>query len=253
MDGSNRDLDAFTPKSFDDFSAAAAAPNGLDGVALAGFDPQWREWTEPSIAIGLMDRFTDLLPSGASESPGCLIDIGAGASTLAAQIMAQCIKRSLRYVAVDSAEVLAHIQIDECAEVPHVTIPGRFPHVIDKLLDLPAPRFVLAYSVLQYLRRGSELCEFIEGMAALTEPGGALYLGDLPNADLKSRRLASLGLDVQASNAMHFRDSDLLSIVQSLRQRGLNAYLLPGLKENPLSPHREDVIAVAPPASRGRT
>ncbi len=66
-------------------------------------------------------------------------------------------------------------------------IPGNF-------LDVPiSKKFsrVLIYSVLHYMRDEKELIAFVHKAADLVQHGGVLFIGDVPNADLKQRFLSS--------------------------------------------------------------
>ena len=146
----------------------------------------------------------------------------------------------------------------------------RFPDRIEPLpgnfLDIPLDRKfskILIYSVLHCLTDEPEATAFLEKALRLVAPGGRLLLGDLPNANRKTRFLESdTGKAFEAewrkqggANFSHHdlglaRDSDVfqpddrsIAALASLGHRlGFNAYLMPQNTNLPFGHTREDLL-----------
>lgn len=231
------------PTDYEHFAEAAAAAGATRSAELAGFDPDWRSGREKPLAAAIVRRALSFTPTPDPFEVGHWIDIGAGASELPVALATECEAAGLTYVAVDSPQVLSHI----ASALPGTatTTPGRFPEMLDQLLELEPPRFVSAYSVAQYLRRPDGLETFLIATMRLLESGGVALIGDLPNGCLKRRRMAPNKRSEEEWNGLHFTDDEILGMLKVARRDGFNSYLLPGLAANPLTPHREDVVIVS--------
>ncbi|RJG49004.1 class I SAM-dependent methyltransferase [Motilimonas pumila] len=133
-------------------------------------------------------------------------------------------------------------------------------------LSLKLPRehkfdVIVIYSVLHCLRNSSDVMAFIDKAVALLAPGGRLILGDLPNNDLKQRfvnsqegqrfsvewREAIADMPEEpafepVSEAVSFDDESVLSLLLQIRQKGLEAHLLPQPSHLPFGHTREDIV-----------
>lgn len=189
-----------------------------------------------------------------------LIEIGCGAGNLLIPLS----ERVRAAAGVDHPELLGRLK----ARAPRKRVrlvPGNF-------LDVRVPgRYskVLVYSVVHYLTSQNELRRFLEKAAGLLKPGGRMLVGDIPNADRKSRFLASaLGRRVQRDWAKRVRraaasaplplpadrklvrldDRSLLGAVRHLRAEGYEAYLIPEPADLPFAYTREDMLVLKPAA-----
>ncbi|MEI8309163.1 MAG: class I SAM-dependent methyltransferase [Verrucomicrobiota bacterium] len=128
---------------------------------------------------------------------------------------------------------------------------------------------LLCYSVLHCIGQG-ELFPFIDKALALLTPGGRALFGDLPNASLKARFLASnvgkefekewRGMLVKSTSqpsanppglepdpdTASFDDDRLMEIVLRYRNLGFHVYLLPQPPDLPFGNTREDLLIVKP-------
>ena len=109
-----------------------------------------------------------------------ILDIGSGSSSLSKLLAHKINERHGQYWLNDSPEMLMHWQND----IPVNFLPGRFPDQVE-LPDIKFD-FVLAYSVLQYALKEELFKEFVKSTLQITKPGGGIFLGDVPNVDMKS-------------------------------------------------------------------
>lgn len=146
-------------------------------------------------------------------------------------------------------------------------IPGNFLDVTtSKRFDK-----IIVYSVLQYLENTKEVFDFIYKAVSLLKPVGKLLLGDLPNISKekrffntkkgkdtkriwdKKRKESRKEYDVESiSDLLHgvqkdtkyvvLDDNLVLSIVSSMRKKGMDAYILPHSEKLPFSSSREDIL-----------
>jgi hypothetical protein len=144
-----------------------------------------------------------------------------------------------------------------------VKVPGRFPDTPD-LLERLAGRCdaVLAYSVLQYAFAEGDAFAFVDAALSLLAPGGRLLVGDLPNASMRRRFLAS-----EAGRAHHReytgRDEDppvrwpllpageiddavALALLARARDAGYHGWVLPQAHGLPMANRREDLLFARP-------
>ena len=121
---------------------------------------------------------------------------------------------------------------------------------------------VLAYSVLSVVFADSNPFHFLDRAAALLRNGGHLLVGDIPNASKLRRFLASeAGVSyhkqymrteepppISAFDAPSDRIDDgvILGIVDRMRRRGFDAYIVPQSESLPLANRREDILIVRP-------
>lgn len=230
---------------FEMFRRRALAERGqTDHLWRVGFDPSYRQGTEAEVARALMMTFQAAEGGGSKASE--LIDIGSGASPLTDSITEECARLGLTHVVVDSTEMLGHLADDP----NRLQVPGRFPTNSPELLAaVPKARFVLAYSVLQYVMRDMSAHEFVMEVCALLDTGGVALIGDLPNRDLRDRQMRAAGVPRPApASVAEIRDELLLDLVRDVRSSGLHAYLLPQSPAESMRLHRENLMIVRPGA-----
>jgi hypothetical protein len=241
------------PLDFDAFRELATR-EGISEHERIGFADEYREGKEGAILADLTTKLPVLRGRG-----GVLIDIGCGAGPLARLIRDRCIERGIELVLVDSAEMLAHH-----ADAPGLEkIAARFP-------DAPvlAERYrgrasgVLAYSVLQYPFNEGGVFAFVDAAGELLAPGGRLLLGDIPNASMRRRFLASDSGRV-FHRAFSGRDEDpmvewntlprgeiddavVLGLLARARAGGFHAWVLPQSPDLPMANRREDILIAQP-------
>lgn len=250
---SSRDAARFGDLSFEDFRRLAGDA-GLSRAERIGFPDGYREGREAAILADIATKLPAL-----DEQGRIVIDIGPGCSELPDLLRARCAEHGHTLVFVDCAEMLAH----------HPPGPGfhavaaRFPDC-PELLDRYAGRAhaVLAYSVLQYAFVDASPFAFVDAALSLLAPGGRLLLGDLPNASMRKRFLAS------AAGAEHHRaytgrdeapdvrfnvlepgqpdDAVVLALLARARAAGFDAWVLPQAPELPMANRREDVLIHRP-------
>ena len=146
-------------------------------------------------------------------------------------------------------------------------IPGNF-------LDIDIKnRFdkIIVYSVLQCLEEEKEVFDFIEKALLLLNPGGKLLLGDIPNVSKQKRffstekgkryqrkwnkkrmqlrgktkveSISDLLQDVEKDTKYVTLDDDLvLSVLDRVRKKGMDAYVLPHPDQLPFAGSREDIL-----------
>ncbi|WP_373355259.1 class I SAM-dependent methyltransferase [Pseudoroseicyclus sp. CXY001] len=210
-----------------------------------------------AILKDLVAKLPALLREGAT-----LVDIGAGCGALTRALIAGAATRAQRYLAVDSAEMLA--LLPDAAGLAR--IPGRFPEEslapLKEALPERGADVVLAYGVLQTVYLDGNPFAFLDAAASLLAPGGALLIGDVANHSQLRRFLAS-----EAGRAYHraymrteappdlppfavdpgrLDDAVLIGLLSRARASGFDAWLLPQPAALPVSNRREDLLVVRP-------
>jgi hypothetical protein len=220
---------------------------GMPDAARLGFDA--------SILADILQKVPPLTRHGQT-----VVDIGSGCGTFAHHLIAYCSELEHSLVLVDSPEMLAHL--------PHPAnvhkVVGRFPANEASIKDhiSEGANVVLAYSVLSVVFADSNPFLFLDHAAALLRNGGHLLVGDLPNASKLRRFLASEAgaryhkaymrteeppsLGVFDPPTDRIDDGVILGIVDRMRRRGFDAYVVPQSDSLPLANRREDILIVRP-------
>jgi hypothetical protein len=249
----DEDYARFAELSFDDFRRLAH-DEGLSPYERIGFPDDYREGYERAIFEDIVRKLPALDGSGS-----VVVDIGPGCSELPQMLRDRCAERGHELVFVDSPEMLDHHE--DGAGLRKVA--GRFPDVAPELEDLRGKaEAVLAYSVLQYVFEDGSVFGFVDAALELLAPGGALLIGDLPNASMRSRYFAS-----DAGRARHeefsggstpppvsfnqiqrgrMDDAVVLSLVARARAAGFHAWVVPQDPALPMANRREDLLVVRP-------
>jgi 2-polyprenyl-3-methyl-5-hydroxy-6-metoxy-1,4-benzoquinol methylase len=251
-DDEKRDMQRFARLTFEDFRTLAT-DESLSPVQKIGFPESYRAGAEESILADITSKLPALEQEGKR-----ILDIGPGCSPLAEMLLDLCERRGHELVLVDSPEMLA--QLADRAGVTKV--PGAFPD--PAALHGEEGRFdaILAYSVLHYVFVDANPFAFLDRALELLAHGGALLLGDVPNASKRKRFLLS-----PAGVAFHQRfmqtaepplvefnqvepgtidDAAVLGLVARARAAGGDAYVLPLGTTLPLANRREDILVVWP-------
>jgi hypothetical protein len=243
----------FADLTYETFRRMADNP-ALSQHERSGFPDAYREGAEAAILADVEAKLPALADQGAT-----IVDIGCGVGPLAHELRVRCEERGHELILVDSPEVLAHHP-----DGPQVwKVGGRFPDV-PELLQQRAGRChaVVAYSVLQYAFGESNAFAFVDAALGLLRPGGRLLLGDVPNASMRRRFLAS-----EAGRAHHRqytgRDEDppvnwpvlpvgeiddavALALVARARDAGYHAWVAPQAMALPMANRREDLLFARP-------
>jgi SAM-dependent methyltransferase len=243
----------FAGLDYDAFRRMATDPS-LSPHERSGFPDAYREGAEAAILADVEAKLPRLAGSGST-----VVDVGCGAGPLADELRRRCTERGHELILVDSPEVLAH-HPDE----PGVwKVAGRFPQTPDLLAGRAGGcDAVLAYSVLQYAFADASVFAFVDAALTLLRPGGRLLVGDLPNASMRRRFLAS---DVGRAHHREYtgRDEDpavdwpvlpigeiddavALALVGRARDAGHHAWIVPQADGLPMANRREDLLFERP-------
>lgn len=185
-----------------------------------------------------------------------LLEIGCGAGNLLVPLS----------FLTASATGIDHQDLLRVIEREH---PGaRICKISGNFLDIelnPEQSFskILIYSVLHCLADEAEAINFVTKALSLLRPGGRMLIGDIPNADRKSRFKNSRRgsefeavwrkgvvegerrdkIELRKDNEMLMpNDQMILTLMSELRARGANAYLVAQPNNLPFGHTREDIV-----------
>jgi Methyltransferase domain len=243
----------FGKLDYEDFQRMAADPS-LSPHERSGFPDGVREGAETAILADIVAKLPAL-----SRRDATVVDIGCGANPLTDALLELCGTLGHQLTLVDSPEVLVHHRENETTSLA----AGRFPDMPELLEKLHARcDAVIAYSVLQYTFLEGGVHAFVDAAVGLLAPGGRLLLGDVPNASMRRRFLAS-----EAGRAHHRaytgRDEDpplqwpnlpigeiddavIFGLLGRARDAGYHAWLVPQEPRLPMANRREDLICERP-------
>jgi hypothetical protein len=247
------DSSRFADLTFESFRRMAADDSLSDNERI-GFPESYRAAGDAAILADIEGKLPALAQSGRT-----IVDIGPGSAGLSRLTRERCAERGHSLVFVDSAEMLAHhpdgagltkvaARFPECPEL-NASHGGRADAVI-------------VYSVIQYAFRDASIFEFFDAALALLAPGGRLLIGDVPNASMRRRFLASesgrahhreySGRDedpevrFNAIDRGEIDDAVMLSLLLRARSGGFHAWLVPQDPALPMANRREDVLIHRP-------
>jgi len=220
----------------------------------SGFPSELREGAESVIRTDIVAKLPVVALPGAT-----VVDIGCGANPLTDSLIELCNRLGHRLTLVDSPEVLRHHRAKKSVTL----VAGRFPDTPKLLSDLEGRcDAVLAYSVLQYTFKNMGVHAFVDAALTLLAPGGRLLLGDLPNASMRRRFLASeagrrhhhaqTGEDENPPlmwpklPAGEIDDAVIFGLLARARDAGFHAWLVPQDANLPMANRREDLICERP-------
>ena len=191
-----------------------------------------------------------------------ILEIGCGCTDLVTDFVQFCRARAHKLTLLDSQEMLSAIRGVEPGD-DLVFYPGRFPDCFDDLSDKFGPfDRIVVYSVLQYALVDGFVWAFVEKAARLLPGGGRLLIGDLPNASMRRRFLASPAgvqhhkkhygpnsepvLRFNRLDENEIDDGLVIGLLVRMRMAGFHAFVMPQPAELPMSNRREDLVVVKP-------
>jgi hypothetical protein len=231
-----------------------AADDSLSDNERIGFPESYRAAGDAAILADIERKLPALAQSGRT-----IVDIGPGSAGLSRLTRERCAERGHRLVFVDSAEMLAHHP-----DGPGLTkVAARFPDCPElNASHRGRADAVIVYSVIQYAFRDASIFEFFDAALALLAPGGRLLIGDVPNASMRRRFLASetgrahhreySGRDedpevrFNAIDRGEIDDAVILALLLRARSGGFHAWLVPQDPALPMANRREDVLIHRP-------
>jgi hypothetical protein len=233
-----------------------ARKEGLSRYERIGFPDTYRAGFEEAILEDIRAKLPRLDAPGAT-----VLDIGPGCSELPLLLIEHCARRGHTLLLVDSEEMLAHLPDAPCIR----KIPGPFPCASAAALALfaGAVDVAIAYSVLQYVFVEGSVFGFLDAALALLRPGGgAMLLGDIPNASMRRRFLASAAgaayhrhytghdedpaVTFNAPVKGEMDDAVVAALVARARAAGTDAWVLPQPTRLPMANRREDILLRQP-------
>jgi hypothetical protein len=247
------DHSRFADLTFESFRRMAADET-LTPNERIGFPDSYRAGSEEAILADLESK----LPALAAEQR-TIVDIGPGCGPLSDLIRERCAARRHQLVFVDSAEMLDHHP-----DAPGLTkVAARFPDCPElNASHRGRAEAIIVYSVLQYAFRDVSVFEFLDAALELLAPGGRLLAGDLPNASMRRRFLASdtgrahhreysgrdedPELTFNTINRGEIDDAVVLSLLLRARSGGFHAWVVPQDLGLPMANRREDLLIQRP-------
>lgn len=188
------------------------------------------------------------------------LEIGPGWSDLTHRILTYSAQRHHEVVLIDSPEMLSLIP-----DFPHLKkIAGKFPDCLEKVIENGPFDAILTYSVIQYPFLEGNMWNFIDSAASLLAPGGQFLIGDIPNASMRKRFLASpTALEYHKKHYSEagetppkpvfnklepaaIDDGVMVGIFMRLRLAGFHTFIMPQNTNLPMSNRREDLLVVRP-------
>ena len=245
---------------------------------LSGYNfiPSYEEFREraKNLALSLNEKcgFPEELRSGQSarifadicskltvlSNPGIeLLDIGAGCTELAHHIIEATRRHGQSLTVIDSPEML-----NVLPEASHLTkIEGPFPDCTRRIRQPLGPfDAILAYDVVQSVFRDGNLFAFVDCAAQLLKDQGRFLIGDIPNATMRKRFMASgRGKTYHEShypdlpepcivfNSLEpgqIDDGVILGVVARMRAAGFHAFVCPQGLDLPMENRREDILII---------
>ncbi len=244
----------FDARDFEGFKALARDAS-LSPHEKVGFPDSYRAGKDGAILRDMARK----LPALRARRRRVL-DIGSGCSPLALALIGLCQHRAHALTLVDSEEMLRLLP-----EAPALTkVAGRFPDDCRQFIEVNRGGFdaIVVYSVLQYVHAEGDAGAFLEAALGLLGERGRLLIGDLPNADMRSRFFASvagrrfhlrfaganapLPAAAEETDGVRLRDADVLSLLSRARSAGFHAWLVPQAPDLPMANRREDLLFERP-------
>jgi hypothetical protein len=244
----------FTGLTYEHFRSMARDPT-LSANEKIGMPDATRLGFDASILADIVQKIPALMRRGRT-----VVDIGSGCGTFAYRFIAYCTELEHKLVLVDSPEMLANLP--DTANVRKVV--GRFP-ANDESVRAQIPQgadVVLVYGVLSVVFVDSNPFLFLDRAASLLRSGGQMLVGDVPNASKLRRFLASDAgarhhkeymrteeppvIGAFESSNDRIDDGVILGIMDRMRRRGFDTYVVPQSDALPLANRREDILIVRP-------
>lgn len=245
------DPEKYRLRSYGDYRRRAQDPT-LTPNEKCGFAEVFRAGMSQPIFDDIASKLTHL------ERPGARIcDIGAGCSELALLIVEVTARRQQSLTVIDCPEMLELLPA-----MAHLgKIDGPFPDCLQRAGGAIGPfDAILAYSIAGTLFQEGNLFAFVDAAAGLLAEGGQFLLGDIPNAGMRKRFMASAaGKAYHAAYYGHLPlpqvafgelepgeidDGVMLGLLARLRGAGLNAFVVPQQPGLPMATRREDLLVL---------
>lgn len=247
------DHQRFANLDYDAFRRMAVDPS-LSPAQRIGFPDEYRSGFEAAILADIAGKLPAMRRRGAR-----LLDIGSGCGDLARLIIADAAAAEAELWLCDAPEVLAQLP-----DGPRqVRLAGRFPDDCrDALAGAAGFDAILCYSVFHYVYAAGNPYAFLDTVLPLLAPGAACLIGDIPNASMRRRFLASAAgrayhrqysgraedptVEFNCLEAGSIDDAVVAGLLLRCRQAGFHAYLMPQAVALPLANRREDLLIVRP-------
>lgn len=232
-----------------------AREEGLSEHQRIGFPDSMRAGYGPAILNDIRAKLPRFDQQGA-----LVLDIGPGCGELASLLIDHCERMQQELILVDSEEMLARLP-----DRSFITkIPGPFPQCCHQLAGFTGRiDAALAYSVLQYVFVEGSVFAFLDAALDLLCPGGgAMLIGDIPNASMRKRFLASAaggayhrqytGRDEDPPVAFNvpadgeIDDAAISALLLRARAAGTDAWVMPQAAGLPMGNRREDILLRRP-------
>lgn len=219
-----------------------------------GFPEAFRSGQGANVFADICSKLTVLTNLGVE-----LLDIGAGCTELAHYIIESTARYGQSLTVIDSPEMLSLLP-----DKSHLNkIEGPFPDCIQKNAKALGPfDAILAYSVVQTVFRDSNLFAFVDTAVQLLKEQGQLLIGDIPNATMRKRFMASASGKIyhkshysdlpepnivfNALDVGEIDDGVILGLVARMRAAGLHVFVLPQGPALPMANRREDILIIRP-------
>jgi hypothetical protein len=244
----------FAGLKYEDFRQRAS-DHTMSIYEKIGFPDAFRKDFEGTIFADIRCKLTAL-----DEYERVIVDIGPGCSNLPRLLISHCEARRHRLVLMDAQEMLDQLPSGSAS----VKIAGRFPQNSAALIPHieGGADAVLVYSVLQHVFLEDNPFTFLDNLLGLLKPGGELLIGDIPNASMRRRFLASEAgikyhkaymatddapqLTAETIEHGQITDAVILGLVARARAAGFHAYIQQQPSNLPMSNRREDICVRRP-------
>ncbi len=201
-----------------------------------GFEGKHRKLDNERYAKLITSKFFEYSPLSPNTT---FLDIGAGGGELAIQIEKLCVLASINYVMVDSVEIL------EKGFAPiNPPVYGRFPENLEEINRSPfskSIKYVLANSVIHYVKNDGLLNSFLTSVCELLMTGGVAIIGDVPISEMKKAQSVANNSRISASKN-DFSWKDFENIAALVSEFGCSLYLQAQPPWLPMHPHRADLV-----------
>ncbi len=241
-------------KTFDDYRRLAVDPT-LDNSIKSGDPTGLRIEAYERIVRDIIAKVPALGHKGKT-----IVDIGVGCGDVGRTLIEHSRKMEHKLVVSDAVEVLDQLPQNDSI----FKVAGNFPAQCADMIERYAGKVdgVVIYSVLHYVFPGYDVISFLDRAMGLLAEGGTLLVGDIPNASMRRRFLAS-GAGAQFHKA-YMKTSDnpvvkfnalepdtiddalVLGLLMRARNSGFHAYIVPQPMDLPFANRREDLLVVRP-------
>jgi SAM-dependent methyltransferase len=243
----------FASLTFDSFRELAR-DESLSEHERIGFPDSYREGSEAAIFADIRAKLPMLAERGRT-----VVDVGPGCAGLPRLLRELAREQGHALVFVDSQEMLDHHEPG-----PELrSVAARFPDCAELIAELRGTvDAVIVYSVLQYALTDVSPFDFADAALELLAPGGRLLIGDLPNASMRKRFLASDAgaashraytgsgeppqVDFNRIERGQLDDALALGLLARARAAGFHAWIVPQPPGLPMANRREDILVERP-------